>query len=437
MIYYVLKFMKTVFIFSMFCFFINTISFLSWFILVFLSFFFNYKFMLNYIGWDLFLIDRFNMLFFFLLVILAIFFFYINFNSDRVFLIMRWVFYMIIIIFLFSRNLLRIFIFFEGILVPIIMMIMEDRYQFERLTASLYLLIYMIFFTYPGVYLLISCKSGYRFNLMKMFNLINFYRYLFIRLIFLMKIAVYLLHYWLIKVHVEVSIKLSILLSSVILKVGGFGLGRFVLNLSLYNQFNYFFIYLGIRGSLIFRFLSFNLIDIKVLVAISSVIYINLSIVLFFLGFRLSKNGFLIIIYHHRFSSLAIFFIAGVIYEFSGRRLFFFKVGSVNWIYGLMFILMLISLNLPFILGFMREVSIFLSLMKVRFWLFRLICVCFFFILFYNLWIFWGSIGFVLMFKYINYFMSLKTLFFIFLVLIKISLIILLIVIFVYLYNLI
>lgn len=64
--------------------------------------------------------------------------------------------------------------------------------------------------------------------------------------------ALFLFHYWFIKVHVEVSINVSVLLSSVILKVGSFGLRRFILSLVKLVYIDYLFIYLEVAGRLIF-----------------------------------------------------------------------------------------------------------------------------------------------------------------------------------------
>lgn len=50
----------------------------------------------------------------------------------------------------------------------------------------------------------------------------------------------------------EVSINVSVLLSSVILKVGSFGLRRFILSLVKLVYIDYLFIYLEVAGRLIF-----------------------------------------------------------------------------------------------------------------------------------------------------------------------------------------
>lgn len=54
------------------------------------------------------------------------------------------------------------------------------------------------------------------------------------------------------------------------------------------------FVLLGLILTKTGRFVSFNLMDVKVLIAASSIIYMNLSIVMFYLRFGLRKVGFLI-----------------------------------------------------------------------------------------------------------------------------------------------
>lgn len=342
---------------------------------------------------------------------------------------------MLIVLFLFSRNLMSIFIFYESLMLPMLAMIMGDRYQYERVRAGFYLVIYMIFFTYPSIYVLLGSKAMFRFYLMKFIYLTN-YIYLFVRLVFLIKIALFMFHYWLIKVHVEVSIKLSVLLSSIMLKVGGFSLSRFVLSLVKFVYFDSLFIYLGVAGRLIFRMLVFNVLDIKVLIAVSSIIYMNLGILIFYLSLSMGKSGFMMIIYHHRFRSIGIFILAGLVNGLTVNRNIYIKAGFVNGIFGLLFILILMSLNFPLIVGFLGEVSLFMGLYKFRLFVFILVGLIFFVILFYNLWIFWGLSGFSYMYKYSGYLISLKVYLFFGLLFLKIRFMILIRIIFNCLFNL-
>lgn len=105
------------------------------------------------------------------------------------------------------------------------------------------------------------------------------------------------------------------------------------------------------------------MVDIKFLGAMSSIIYINLGVVLFYLGFSLIKSGFLIMMYHHSFRSMGIFFIAGLVYIFTISRNIYLTVGFINRIYRLGFIVILVRLNFPLIIGFLREVFVFLDVL--------------------------------------------------------------------------
>lgn len=103
-------------------------------------------------------------------------------------------------------------------------------------------------------------------------------RFFFVFLVgaFLVKFPMYSTHLWLLKAHVEAPVRGSMVLAGVILKLGGYGLVRF---LSVWpkgvNYFREFILCLSLWGGVMVRISCLRQIDIKLLIARSSVVHIS------------------------------------------------------------------------------------------------------------------------------------------------------------------
>lgn len=111
-------------------------------------------------------------------------------------------------------------------------------------------------------------------------NSVNLFYCLFLIIIFLIKIPWFLFHIWLPKAHIEAPISGSIILAGIILKLGGFGLFHilsFVLKFNII--FNFYFISLRLLGIFILRLVCFFRRDLKIVIAYSSVVHMDLLII--------------------------------------------------------------------------------------------------------------------------------------------------------------
>jgi NADH:ubiquinone oxidoreductase subunit 4 (subunit M) len=104
--------------------------------------------------------------------------------------------------------------------------------------------------------------------------------------------------------------------------------------------------------------------DIKVIIALRSIIHMNYSVSSYFTKFDLGFKGFYIISLSHRLRSGCIFIRFGLLYNLSKSRGFYFGKGLflTDLILGfLMFFRFWVNLNRPFSLGFFGEIFIFLG----------------------------------------------------------------------------
>nr|YP_588091.1 NADH dehydrogenase subunit 4 [Coreana raphaelis]AAY89310.1 NADH dehydrogenase subunit 4 [Coreana raphaelis] len=268
-------------------------------------------------------------------------------------------------------NLFLFYLFFEGSLIPTLMLIIGWGYQPERMQAGMYLLFYTLFMSLPllmGIFYMNNNINSLMIYMMKFYDFNYFLMYLTMILAFLVKMPMYFVHLWLPKAHVEAPISGSMILAGVMLKLGGYGMMRVMIMLQKINmKFNYIWIIISLIGGVYISMKCFCQFDIKSLIAYSSVAHMSLVI-----GGIMTMNywGFMgsyILMIGHGLCSSGMFCLSNINYERINSRSLFLNKGMMNFMPSMSlwwFLLSSSNMAAPPSMNLMGEMSLIISLVS-------------------------------------------------------------------------
>nr|YP_009002538.1 NADH dehydrogenase subunit 4 [Cherax quinquecarinatus]CDL72615.1 NADH dehydrogenase subunit 4 [Cherax quinquecarinatus] len=290
------------------------------------------------------------------------------------FLLVNLILLLVLLLTFSSVNYLMFYISFESSLVPMLMLILGWGYQPERIQAGIYMLFYTLFASLP---LLVSLLSLYSLEgslsmgvLMgsRGSNTLGVLWYFCTVFAFMVKLPLFMFHLWLPKAHVEAPVAGSMILAGVLLKLGGYGLIRVLALFSEINKmFSWVWMSLGILGGVIISLMCLRQVDMKSLIAYSSVAHMGLV-----LGGLVSMsswglNGALVVMVGHGLCSSGLFCLANMVYERLGSRSLMISKGLLSFMpsMGLWWFLLVIgNMAAPPTLNLMGEISLIISVVS-------------------------------------------------------------------------
>jgi len=267
------------------------------------------------------------------------------------------------------------YIFFEALLVPIFLLIGIWGSQRNKIFAANQFFIYTLFgsfFMLIGIILIYLFIGSSNIFILKNY-IINFEleKILFLLLFLGMynKIPMIPLHLWLPQAHVEAPTTGSILLAGILLKLGSYGFLRFLV--FLFPKACFYFLPLIIALTMISIVFSsitvLRQIDLKRIVAYSSIAHMNFLVSAIFVKNLLALTGSLLLQIAHGLSSSALFFIVGILYDrYKTRNIYYYSglVTILPFLCFFLFIFSLANLGFPGTVNFVSELLLFLGLFK-------------------------------------------------------------------------
>jgi NADH-quinone oxidoreductase subunit M len=226
-----------------------------------------------------------------------------------------------------SLNTVLFYIFWEGMLVPMYLIIAiwgGQRRDYASIKFFLYTFTGSIFLLVAVIALYVSTGTFFIPELMEPAYPFMYQLWIFLAfaLSFAIKIPIYPLHTWLPAAHVEAPAAGSVILASILLKMGGYGFLRFCLPIAPAATLACMPWLIGIAlVSIVFGgYLALGQSDIKKLIAYSSVGHMGFVTLGIFLLSDLGIKGALLQMINHGITTGALFICVGIIYERTHSR---------------------------------------------------------------------------------------------------------------------
>jgi len=232
----------------------------------------------------------------------------------------------------FTTDLMLFFIGFELASIPMFWMILRHGSRERKQRAAVYFILYTllssVFLFVPILSLMVQFQTTelYVLNSMIQQNCSEFEQLIYAYCLFIgfgVKVPIVPLHYWLTEAHVEAPTVGSVLLAALVLKLGGYGMVKFLMFLfpKVCADFNLHIQNLALISAIYAAWVALRQDDIKRIIAYSSISHMNFSLVALF---SMTVPGLLAgigLMIGHGFVAAGLFSMVGSLYDRIRTRL--------------------------------------------------------------------------------------------------------------------
>lgn len=316
-------------------------------------------------------------------------------------------------------DVLLLFIFFELIILPLFLLIGIWGSRDRKIYAAYLLFIYTLLGSALALlsFIILYFNKG-TFNFIYFNNslFLEQYQILVVLLLFFgfsVKIPIAPIHIWLPEAHVEAPTVGSVILAGIILKLGIYVYLRLILftfNFIIFKLMSLFF-FIAFISLYISSFSALAQIDIKKVIAYSSIAHMNFSLIGLFCNNLVAILGAFFMMFGHAIVSGALFFCIGMLYDRYKTRILFYYGGIVIlmpiWVF-LFFIFILGNFGLPGTVNFVGEFIIFIGSFFVNNYIIFCLLIGLFLTLIYSLFLFTKIVFGGLKVEFIRFFSDLS-----------------------------